>query len=138
MADPRVFVSFDFDHDEASRNLFCGQGKSDSPTPFTVSDWSSREALAQSKWKEIIRDRINRTNMVIVLAGRYMGTATGVVAEIAMAKECDVPVFGVYVDGAGPSATLPTGLHRNRTVQWTWQNVANGIDQCMREGKNAR
>jgi len=46
MADPRAFVSFDFDHDETSRNLFAGQAKKDSPTPFTVQDWSSRSATA--------------------------------------------------------------------------------------------
>ncbi len=138
MADPRAFVSFDFDHNEASRNLFCGQAKKDSPTPFTVSDWSSKQVLQQNNWKTIIRDKINRTNMLIVLVGRSMGSASGVVAEIAMAKDCNVPIFGVYVDGAGTSSTLPTGLPRNRTVAWTWANVAAGIDTCMREGKNAK
>ncbi len=137
MADPRAFVSFDFDHDERSRNLFCGQGKKDSPTPFVVEDWSSKEALAQRDWQAIIEAKINRTNMVIVLVGRSMGSASGVVAEIAMAKAKNVPVFGVYVDGAGPTSTLPVGLARNRTVAWTWPNVAAGIDTCMSEGKNA-
>jgi hypothetical protein len=36
MSDPRAFVSFDFDHDERSKNLFVGQAKSESPTPFTI------------------------------------------------------------------------------------------------------
>ena len=122
MADPRAFVSFDFDHNESSRNLFCGQGKKDSPTPFVVQDWSSKTVLEQSNWKELIRAKINKTNMVIVLVGKSMGSASGVAAEIAMAKECNVPVFGVYVDGAGTTNTLPTGLPRNRTIAWTWPN----------------
>jgi hypothetical protein len=137
VTNPRAFVSFDFDNNEVSRNLFCGQGKEDSPTPFTVEDWSSKSVLSQSNWEALIEAKINKTNMVIVLVGKSMSTASGVVAEIAMAKRCNVPVFGVYVDGADTTSTLPVGLPRNRTVAWTWANVAAGIDQCMTEGKNA-
>ncbi len=35
MADPRAFMSFDFDHDEYQRTLFAGQAKN-SKTPFTI------------------------------------------------------------------------------------------------------
>src|SRR5215469_13242824 len=40
VATPRAFISFDFDHDDDARILFAGQGKKDSPTPFSVADWS--------------------------------------------------------------------------------------------------
>lgn len=137
MADPRAFVSFDFDHDESSRNLFAGQARKDSPTPFTVQDWSSRSELPQAEWEAEMKTRIAATNMCIVLVGRYMSSATGVAAEISMAKEKDVPVFGVYVDGAGSESTLPSGLARNRTVEWKWDKVAAMVDLAMTEGKNA-
>jgi hypothetical protein len=65
-----------------------------------------------------------------------MASATGVAKEIAMAKEQDVPVFGVYVDGANSSSNLPTGLQRNRTIAWDWGKIASAIDQMMGEGKN--
>lgn len=137
MADPRAFVSFDFDHNEVQKNLFVGQCSANSPTPFTVSDWSSKSRLPQAQWEKEIAEKIARTNMLIVLDGRSMGTATGVVKEITMAKAGDVPVFGVYVDGAGQFSVLPTGLQRNRTVAWTWPNVAAMVNQATREGKNA-
>ncbi len=137
MSDPRAFVSFDFDHNETSRNLFVGQAKKDSPTPFTVQDWSSRKTLPESQWEALIKSRIASTNMCIVLVGRSMGTATGVVKEITMAKSASVPVFGVYVDSAGTASTLPTGLPRNRTVKWDWDLIAVAIKQVMGEGKNA-
>lgn len=137
MATPRAFVSFDFDHDLVSRILFCGQGKEDSPTPFTVSDWSSKTALEQDEWEALISAKINRTHLMVVLVGRHMATASGVRKEIVMAKDCNVPFFGVYVDGAGTASALPGGLPRNRTVSWTWANVAAAINQCMTEGKNA-
>lgn len=137
MAEPRAFVSFDFDHNGVQKILFCGQGKKDSPTPFTVHDWSSKSALAEAEWEKIIATKVKATNLMIVLVGKSMATATGVAKEIAMAKACNVPLFGVYVDGANTLSTLPAGLARNRTVAWTWPNVAAGIDQCMTEGKNA-
>ncbi len=137
MAEPRAFVSFDFDHDETSRNLFAGQAKKESPTPFTVQDWSSRTTLPQATWEEEMKKRIAATNMCIVLVGRHMAGATGVAAEIAMAKEKDVPVFGVYVDGANSQTTLPSGLARNRAVEWKWDKVAAMVDLAMTEGKNA-
>jgi hypothetical protein len=137
MPDPRAFVSFDFDHDEISKILFVGQAKSDSPTPFTIHDWSSKTALPQSEWEQLIEAKMARTNMCIVLVGRFMATATGVAKEIAMAKALDVPVFGVYVDGAGTSSALPVGLQRNRTIAWKWNGIAAVIQQMMGEGKNA-
>jgi len=67
-----------------------------------------------------------------------MGSASGVVKEITMAKSQDVPLFGVYVDDANSSSTLPDGLARSRTITWTWDNVAKMVDQMMKEGKNAQ
>ena len=56
MADPRVFVSFDFDHNENDKHLFVGQARH-SKTPFNISDWSSKSALPQSQWEKIIEDK---------------------------------------------------------------------------------
>lgn len=137
MADPRAFISFDFDHNENEKNLFVGQSKH-SKTPFNIEDWSSKEALPQSQWEKLIKDKINRGHMVIVLVGKYMASATGVVKEINMAKEQNVPVFGVYVGGADSSSRLPSGLQRNRTIPWNWAKIAASIDQMMKEGKNAQ
>jgi len=136
MADKRAFISFDFDHNLAAKNLFAGQCTTDSPTPFTVEDWSSSSALPQAEWEKRLKAKINKCHMVIVLVGRSMSTATGVAKEIGFAKAQDVPFFGVYVDGAGASSTLPTGLARNRTIAWDWKQIANAVDQMMGEGKN--
>ena len=135
MADPRAFISFDFDHNETSKNLFAGQSKN-SKTPFSVEDWSSKSSLPQSQWEALIKSKIGKCNMLIVLCGKTMASATGVAKEIAMAKEKGVPVFGVYVDGANATSNLPSGLQRNRTIIWDWDKIASAIDQMMREGKN--
>ncbi len=132
---PRAFISFDFDNNESEKHLFSGQSKN-SKTPFDIYDWSSKDALPQPTWEATIRAKINRTSMVIVLVGRRMGTAVGVAKEIAMAKEQNVPVFGVYVGGADTTSALPVGLARNRVIAWNWDNIAAAIRQMMGEGKN--
>jgi len=137
MANPRAFVSFDFDNNGTEKTLFAGQAKSDSPTPFTIQDWSSKSSLPQATWEAEIAKKMAATNMCIVLVGRHIKTAGGVAKEIAMAKKANVPVFGVYVDGAGTSSNLPAGLQRNRTMPWNWKLIAAAVDQMMKEGKNA-
>lgn len=135
MANPRVFVSFDFDYNETEKNLFIGQSKN-SKTPFNIEDWSSKSSLPQNQWEALIKDKINKCNMLIVLSGQTMTSASGVAKEIKMAREQDVPVFGIYVDGANSNSNLPTGLQRNRTISWNWESIANAISQMMTEGKN--
>jgi len=135
MADPRAFISFDFDHNETEKVLFIGQAKN-SKTPFSIQDWSAKSSMAQSEWEKIVKDKINRSNMLIVLVGKYMASASGVAKEIAMAKEQNVPLFGVYVGGADTNSTLPVGLARNRTISWNWDDIAAAVKQMMGEGKN--
>lgn len=135
MANPRAFISFDFDNNSTEKLLFSDQAKN-SRTPFNIEDWSSKESLPQKEWEELIKSKINKCNMLIVLVGKKTHTATGVLKEIAFAKSQDVPVFGVYVGGADDSTTLPTGLQRNRTIDWDWDDIARAIDQVMKEGKN--
>jgi len=135
MSNPRAFISFDADHNEDQKILFAGQAKH-SKTPFNIDDWSSKTSLPQAQWQKIIDDKINRSNMLIVLVGRNMATATGVAKEIQFADANDVPVFGVYVDGANAASTLPSGLQRNRVIKWEWEAIASAIDQMMTEGKN--
>jgi hypothetical protein len=137
MADPRAFISFDFDHNETEKTLFVGQAKN-SRTPFNIQDWSAKSSMPQAEWEKIVKEKINKCNMLIVLVGKSMASAGGVAKEIKMAKDQDVPVFGVYVGGADSNSTLPTGLQRNRTVAWDWAKIADAIDQMMSEGKNKK
>lgn len=135
MADPRAFISFDFDHNVEEKNLFVGQSKN-SKTPFSIQDWSAKSAMPQSQWEAIVKDKINKCNMLIVLVGKTMASASGVVKEIQMAKDQNVPVFGVYVDGADSLSNLPAGLYRNRTIIWNWEEIAGAVKLMMSEGKN--
>ena len=135
MANPRAFISFDFDNNSGEKIYFIGQSIN-SRTPFTIEDWSSKTHLPQREWENLIRAKVNKCNMLIVLVGLKTYTATGVVKEIEFAKSLNVPVFGVYVGSANGTTPLPAGLQRNRTISWTWSGIASAIDQMMTEGKN--
>lgn len=135
MVDPRAFISFDFDHNETEKNLFVGQSKN-SKTPFSIQDWSAKSPMLQSQWEAIVKEKVNKCNMLIVLVGNTMASATGVAKEIKMAKDQNIPIFGVYIDGANSSSNLPDGLQRNRTIKWEWNAIENAIKQMMLEGKN--
>lgn len=117
--------------------LFAGQAWH-SKTPFSHEDWSAKSPMPQAQWEALVEAKIHKTHFMIVLVGRHMSTATGVVKEIAMAKRKNVPVFGIYVDNANSSSPLPTGLARNRVISWTWDGVANAVTKMMTEGKNAK
>lgn len=135
MADPRAFISFDIDHNDAHKVLFAGQS-AHSKTPFSVQDWSAKSAMPQAQWEAIVKEKINKTHMLIVLVGKHMSTATGVVKEVAMARAQNVPVFGIYVDGATSTSSLPGSLARNRVISWDWEAIAKAVKQMMGEGKN--
>ncbi|WP_372827275.1 TIR domain-containing protein [Polaromonas sp.] len=135
MAEPRAFISFDVDHNRDHKLLFAGQAWH-SKTPFSHEDWSAKAPMLQSEWEALVRAKINMTHFMIVLVGRHMATATGVDKEIAMAKALNVPIFGVYVDGATSISTLPSGLARNRVITWTWDGIATAVTQMTSEGKN--
>jgi len=136
MSEPRAFISFDVDNNRDHKVLFAGQAWH-SKTPFSHEDWSAKSPMPQSQWEALVKAKINKTHFMIVLVGRHMATATGVSKEIAMAQAQNVPIFGVYVDGATSTNALPTGLARHRVITWTWPGVAHAVTQMMGEGKNA-
>lgn len=135
MSNPRAFISFDFDNDVDLKVLFGGQIKN-SRTPFNVEDWSSKKVLPEKEWQDIIEAKIKKCNILIVLVGKKAASATGVLKEIAFALRHNVPIFGVYVNDANQTTTLPAGLSRTRTVPWDWKKIADWVDICMTEGKN--
>jgi hypothetical protein len=121
MASQRVFTSFDFDHDEDLRNLLVGQSRNED-TPFEMADWSLKEAF-KGDWKEKVRERIRRTDQVIVLCGEHTDTATGVSAELTIASEEKKPYF-LLRGRKDKKCTWPTAaLSSDKMYDWTWDNL---------------
>lgn len=132
----RIFISFDYDNNLSHKTLFAGQARN-SRVPFNISDWSSKAELPQSQWETKISNKISLCNALLVLVGQYTINAVGVQKEISMARQHNVPIFGVYIDGANVHTPLPLGLARERVILWNWEHIASAILQVSKEGKNA-
>lgn len=117
----RAFISFDFDHDEDIRTLLAGQAEHPD-TPFEIKDRSLREPLI-GDWKEKVRRRMANIDVVIVLCGEYTHTATGVAAELTIAREARKSYFLLWGRN-GKTCTKPTSaLSADEIYEWTWDNL---------------
>lgn len=121
MAKKRVFISFDYDHDEDVKRMLAGQAKlADSPFEFT--DASVKEPLT-GDWKEKVRRRMDSIDVVTVLCGQYTHMASGVAAELRIAQEKGKSYFllAAYSD---KHCTKPTTAAAwDRVYNWTWDNL---------------
>ncbi len=108
-----VFISFDYDHDDDLKILLIGQAKNDD-SPFYIVDWSIKEA--SSDWKDKARARIKRVDQVIVICGKHTDTATGVNAEIRIARDEEKPYFLLAgrADGGNKKPTAALDSDKNR------------------------
>lgn len=117
----KVFVSFDYDHDQDLKMLFCGQAAYDG-TPFEITDVSVKEHLA-GDWREIARQKILRSDQVVVICGEYTHTATGVSDEIRIAQNEGKPYF-LLKGRRDKYCTKPVGAKATDSIYtWTWDNV---------------
>ena len=117
----RVFISFDIDHDEGAKKMLAGQAKLPD-SPFDFKDNSVKEHLT-GDWKEKVRRRMDNVDVVIVLCGTQTHTASGVAAELTIAKEKKKPYFllAAYSD---KNCTKPKSASASDKVyKWTWDNL---------------
>lgn len=115
----RVFVSFDFDNDRRLRQFIIDQARLPY-SPFEVADWSLKEAAPKRNWEAEARERIIRSDSVLVMLGPYTHRAPGVVKEVKMAKEMGKPIFQIigYRD-SHPRRVANAG----RVYRWNWKNL---------------
>ena len=117
----RAFISFDFDHDEDLRNLLAGQAKHPD-SPFEIKDRSLKEPLT-GDWKDKVRRRMDNVDIVIVICGEMTHTATGVGAEVSIAREAKKPFFLLW-GRADKTCTKPTSASAtDKVYSWTWENL---------------
>lgn len=115
----RAFISFDFDNDKALKDFMVGQAKK-ADSPFTMADWSMKEAAPQGDWKAKAKSRIARSDVVIVMVGRNTHKAPTVLAEVAMARRSEIKIVQVI----GYRETSPTPVPgAGMLYRWNWSNL---------------
>jgi hypothetical protein len=121
MAKTRLFISFDYDHDEDLRNLLAGQARHPD-TPFDIYDRSIREPLS-GDWKEKFRQRLSNVDLMAVICGEYTHLAAGVGHEVQIAQEEGKPYF-LLQGRAGKTCTKPsTARAADKVYTWSWDNL---------------
>lgn len=121
MLKTRVFISFDYDNDEVQKHFLVGQSKL-SDSPFQLADWSSKEHLT-GDWKAKIKAKMAYVDVVCVLCGRNMSTATGVAHELAIAKELGKPYFLLAAYSEGTMTKPSTASASDKIYRWSWENL---------------
>ena len=117
----RVFISFDVDHDSNVKILLAGQAKK-IDSPFDFKDNSVKDHLP-GDWKEKVRRRMANVDVVIVLCGKNTHAATGVSAELSIAREECKPYF-LLAAYSGENCKKPkSALPSDKIYNWTWENL---------------
>jgi hypothetical protein len=126
MAAPKVpvYISFDYDHDDDLKILLVGQAKNED-SPFFIEDWSIKEA--STDWKDKARARIKRAAQVIVICGQHTDTATGINAEVKIAREEEKPYFLLAGRKDGGNRKPTAALSSDKLYKWTWENLKSLI-----------
>ena len=119
-----VYISFDYDHDSDLKTLLVGQAANED-SPFSIADWSIKEP--SSDWKDKARERIERVEQVIVLCGEYTNTATGINAEIEIARDEEKPYFLLAGRASGKNKKPTAALSADKIYNWTWDNLKTFI-----------
>lgn len=125
MAKVKLFISFDYDHDEELRNLLVGQAKHPD-SPFDIKDRSIKEPLT-GDWKTKFRARLKNVDQMAVICGEYTHLASGVSAEVRIAQEEGTPYFLIW-GRPEESCRKPTSAREtDKIYKWSWDNLKNLI-----------
>lgn len=120
MAAPKVFISFDYDHDSDCKDLLVLQAKIEK-SPFEISDMSIKEA--STDWKDKAQARIKRVDQVIVLCGKYTDSATGVNVELNIARKEGKSYFLLNARPNGTCKKPTAARESDKLYKWTWDNL---------------
>ena len=120
----RVFISFDYDNDkDLPGNLVRQAGLPNAQ--FAIVDQSLRHSV-ESNWKEEVRARISKADLVIVICGEHTHDAKGVAAELSITNEANKPYF--LLRGRRKTCKKPLGALKSDEIhKWSLKNLAKLI-----------
>lgn len=117
----RVFISFDFDHDQGTKEMLAGQAKLPD-SPFDFKDASIKEPLT-GDWKEKVKRRMDNIDLMIVLCGEYTDKASGVSAELTIARELGKSYFLLAAYSDRTCKKPMSAIASDKLYNWTWENL---------------
>ena len=121
MATKSAFISFDYDYDNDLRGNLVAQAQKPE-SPFGITDWSVKEPINEN-WRKKVRDLIRRADLTIVICGEHTHQASGVAAEVAIAREENKPYF-LLKGRRHKQCSRPTTAPKRKVMHpWTWPTL---------------
>lgn len=121
MSKKRVFISFDYDHDEILKTFLVSQAKLQD-SPFELTDWSIKEPIT-GDWKAKARTRIKSVDIVVIICGEKTDSATGVSAELTIAQEENISYFMLKGYSDKTCVKPKAAKNADKIYNWTWPNL---------------
>jgi hypothetical protein len=133
MADVRVFMSFDVEHDRDLGDLLCEQSNRPG-SGFQVSA-RSEAGVVTDRWCEAARRRIREADQVIVICGEHTGSSDRIDSELRITKEEDKPYFLLW-GRRELMCTMPTRATRAESMySWSWDILLQQITETLRNAR---
>ncbi len=101
--------------------MLAGQAKLDD-SPFEFKDASVKAPLT-GDWKDKVNRRLDNIDIMIVLCGEKTDTATGVAAELKMAKDKNIPYFLLWAYKDKTCVKPVSADKTDKIYNWTWENI---------------
>lgn len=128
MAKVRVFLSFEFDRDEElHRNFYAQADRGDSC--HDIEDCSLNEQYRpDDRWLNKARNKIKRSDIVIVIAGYDSHNAPGVIKEVGEANKMGKPIFQIKPKTRNVGNVKGAGV----VIPWKWDLIDAKIDELLK------
>ncbi|MFC1998832.1 hypothetical protein ACFLVR_04220 [Chloroflexota bacterium] len=129
MARPKIFLSFDYDHDLNLKGHFIHQARQQE-SPFSMNDFSLSEPYPDREWVRRAQSNIEGCDVFIVLLGRNTHSAPGVLEEVGLARGSNTKRFQLKAH-KGPRPPLEGA---GEVILWTWENIEDKLRRLMNRG----
>ena len=115
--------------DEAQVGLLRHQSQDDR-FDLEFTDYSVKEPFDE-KWRTNCTERINKSDVFVVMIGENTHTREAVLWEINKAYELGKPVIGVRIQ-RDSNHTIPEPMRGNhaRIVNWSMEEIQNAINEA--------
>ncbi|MCY4011116.1 MAG: hypothetical protein OXG82_00215 [Gammaproteobacteria bacterium] len=120
MASRRVYLSFDFDHDDELRGSFLAQARCHSPHEIVD---CSLPAAVDGRWTREARRRIAQAEIVVFICGENTHTANGVEVEMTLAQQLQKSYF-LLKGRRHRTCSRPRSARRSDVIhRWSWRRI---------------
>jgi hypothetical protein len=133
MANVRIFMSFDLDHDQDLHDLLLEQSLRGT-SGFEISA-RSQARMMTDLYDEKVRRRIREADEVIVICGEHTEASPRVSAELRIAQEEQKPYFLLWGRRESMCTKPNAAKPKEGMYSWTWEILQNQIITTLRNAQ---